>query len=608
MPHLAVLVPFCLIALVMVWPAIQRRSRRLSPPPPDFGAIAGVSTRDGIVIQALDGTIIWANPAYLRLFGLPRDHVVGYNPLSFCLPPEDALTPDQIAAFRYVPGDPTWQNFLVVRNCRRDGSLFWNQISVNFHAGADGIQRAILTCRDITDQIEQEEALRATSRTLAHTADHDSLTGVANRNRFNSVIAAALCGDGGERNGLGVLQIDMDKFKAINDRHGHAAGDAALQHVATAITRNLRQTDLLARLGGDEFVALCPGVTQDSELLRIGHDLCEAVKAPLHFDGQEISVSISIGAALADPRDTSSDRLLQKSDFALYEVKRTGRGRVAIYDSQLHAEVRRRDRLAAQLREAIEGDGISFYFQPTFSLTTHEVRGFEALARWQHPGRGLIHPAEFLPIAREMNLLSRIDLAAARAAADLHRRLDYSGFGNLRVGFNGSHHLLRDAGQIAAVLSEFTRIGVQSRHVVVELAERDIFADADRIDANVRALARLADSGFSVLIDGFGAGYAGLLHIDRLPVFGFKIEKALVRALDTAPACERITSMLLQFAREKEIFCVACGIESTAQAQTVAALGGTVGQGNYFARAMPSEDVVDYLKQRHVARTIAAAS
>ena len=596
MPFTVLFASLCLIATAGLL-LHRRRTRRVSFAPP-FDAIACASTSDGIVVQTLDGIILWANPAYLQLFRLPRDRVLGRNPLSFCEPRDTAPTREEIASFRYRPDDPKWQKLFVVRNRRSDDSLFWNQISVNFDSTADGSTFAVLVCRDVTEQVERENALRETTRSLAHIAQHDSLTGVANRNRFNAFISDVLAGsaDAGPR--LGLLQIDMDKFKAINDRFGHAAGDAALRHVATTIGRHLRQTDLLARMGGDEFVAVCPDVAHDSELLGIGEDLCEAVKTPFSFDGKEISVSVSIGAALADPRDTTSDRLLQKSDFALYEVKRTGRGRVAIYDSKLHAEAQRRDRLALQLRDAIESDRLCFYFQPTIDLSTHAVRGFEALARWRHPVHGLLHPSAFLPVARELNLLARIDLAAARAAADLQKRLAYNGFADVRVGINGSPHLLHDPAQVGLVQAEFTRVGVQSRHVVIELKERDVFGDPDRIEINTTAISRLVDFGFSVLIDGFGAGYAGLLYIDKLAVAGFKIEKALVRHLDTAPACERITNMLLQFAREKDIYCVACGIETGAQADLVRSHGGLIGQGNHFARAIPSEDVVTWLRNR----------
>ena len=596
MPITFILASFCLLGLAGL--IMRRRAARRAVPEAPFDAIACASSSDGIVIQTLDGIIVWANPAYLRLFRLPRDRVLGRNPLSFCEPRDSAPARDQIAAFRYDPDDPAWKKLIIARNRRSDDSLFWNQISVSFHRTDDGTTLAVLVCRDVTEQVDREQALHATTQSLVHMAEHDSLTGVANRNRFNAFITEALSGPPEARQGLGVLQIDMDKFKAINDHFGHAAGDAALQHVASTLSRSLRQTDLLARLGGDEFVAVCPGVTQDSELLRIGHALRDAVKAPLRFDGKDIDVSISVGATLADQRDTTSDKLLQKSDFALYEVKRRGRGTVAIYDSALHAEAQRRDRLSLQLRDAIETDRLSFYFQPTIDLATHAVRGFEALARWQHPLHGLIHPSDFIPIAKELNLMARIDVAAARAAADMQKRLTYNGFGHVRVGINGSINLLHDPTLVTSVQAEFTRVGVLPRQVVIELAEREVFGDADRIEANTAAISRLVDFGFSILIDGFGAGYAGLLHIDKLGVTGFKIEKALVRHLDTAPACERITNMLMQFAREKGILCVACGIETTAQADLVRGLGGLVGKGNHFARAMPSEDVVDWMRSR----------
>ncbi|MBU2358063.1 MAG: EAL domain-containing protein [Alphaproteobacteria bacterium] len=609
MSDVSVPVPFRF--LPVAGPALWRRlnARRLAASAlPDFDAIACASTSDGIIVQTLEGIIIWANPAFARIVGLPMDRILGRNPLSFCLPKDQTPSRAQIADFRYDPANPNLQKLIVLRNRRSDGTLFWNQLSFSFHKNAQDQTFAVLVCRDVSEQIDQTRALRDTTRSLTQMASHDSLTGLANRNRFNDFISKALADADVTRHGLAVLQIDMDRFKAINDSHGHAAGDAALQHVTAAMMGKLRQTDLLARMGGDEFVAVCLGVTSDEDLLRIGQSLCDAARIPFMFGGEELTASVSIGAVVADQGDTDADLLLQKSDFALYEVKRNGRGHVAIYDSRLHAEAQRRDRLSAHLRHCIADEKLTFYFQPTVDLITGRIRGFEALARWQHPTRGLIHPAEFLPLARDMNLLKAVDLAAISAAAQLRKRLIHSGFDDIRVGINGSAHLLQDPAHVDLLPARVTRAGARTQDFVIELAERDVFGNEDRIEAHLTAISRLVGHGFSVLIDGFGAGYAGLLHVERLAVAGFKIEKALIRRLDTVPACERITAMLLTFSREKDIYAVAYGIETADQARMVRALGGTVGQGNHFARAMPAEDVIDWLRQRAARPPLAVAA
>ena len=590
--------------------AACRRVRRWLRPArvPDFGAIASASSNDGIVVQSLDGTIIWANPAYTRLFGLPLDRIVGRKPQSFCLPPDSRMSPAAIAAFRYDPADPTWRKLTLVQNRRADGTLFWNQIQTSFRDMGDDRILAVLVCRDVTEDVEQAQTLRRTTAELAYIADHDSLTGVANRKKFREFIDAALTAAGADGPRLGLLQIDMDKFKAINDTLGHAAGDAALRHVSGIISRNLRKTDLLARIGGDEFVAVCAGISDESELLRIGRALCEAVKEPLYCDGHRVSVTISVGAVIVDPRDRDVDHLLQRSDFALYDVKRRGRNNVTIYNSELHGEAQLRNRLAEQLHHAVQTDALTFYFQPTIDLRSGEVRGFEALARWQHAAHGLMHPSLFIPLAREMKLLRQIDMAALNAIGRLHKQLSAAGFHHIRVGINGSHNILKDPDHLARLPAAIGAHSVLPRSVVIELAERDVFGQPDRIACNVAAISKLVDTGFSVLIDGFGSGYAGILHIEHLDVAGFKIEKALIRHLDSAPACERITAMLMQFSREKNIYCVASGIETAAQARLVTSLGGTVGQGNHFARAMPPSDVIDWLLRRQATRDMEAAS
>ncbi len=576
--------------------------RRPAAVQPDFGAIASANSSDGIVVQTLDGRILWANPAYLRIMRLTADRVVGQHPLSFCMPPDQRPDAAAIAAFRYDPDDPAWQRLTLVQNQRSDGTLFWNQLSASFHDIPSGQTLAVLSCRDVTEDVENQQALRQSTADLARVAGYDSLTGVANRATFAAAIGAALS-DPSLTGRLGLLQIDMDKFKQINDLHGHAAGDAALRHVSATLTAHLRQTDLLARMGGDEFVALCIGISDEAELLRIGRALCLAVQAPFVWDGQEISVSISVGAVMTDAHDASPDHLLQKSDFALYEVKRRGRGDVAIYDRHLHTEAQRRDRLSQQLRHAIDQNALTFFFQPTIDLISGEVSGFEALARWQHPTHGLMHPSVFLPLARDMNLLRHVDGAALGAAARLSKQLDASGFGKIRVGINGSHTILTNTDHLDSLPHFVTRYGVSPDRMVIELAERDVFGDPERRAEAITAMQRLVDLGFHVLIDCFGSGYAGLLHIEDLGVAGFKIEKALIRQLDTAPACERITAMLMTFSKEKAIYCVASGIETAAQAHLVRGLGGTVGQGNYFARAMPQTDVLEWLVNHRLSRS-----
>lgn len=586
--------------------ALALRRNRRGPAEPDFNWIASVSTDDGIVVQRLDGTIIWANPAYLRIVGLPLGRIVGRNPLSFCMQPTETLSQSDIAAFRYDPDDPNWRKLMLRRNRRSDGALFWNQMSHSFHHQPDGETFVVLVCRDVSEQVEREDALRETTAKLAYVADHDALTGVANRNRFASFIQTSLADAALQGRNLGLLQIDLDKFKSINDHHGHAAGDAALQHVAEKMSRNLRRTDLLARLGGDEFVAVCPGVEDDTELLRIGHALCDAVRAPLQFEGKELNLSISVGAVVAGTHDTDAENLLQKSDFALYEVKRNGRGHVAVYNSGLHAEMQRKDRLSAQLREAIEADNLTFYFQPTIDLITGGVRGFEALARWQHPIHGLVHPSVFLPFAREMNLMRLVDHCALSAAARFRTMLTARGYSDIRVGINASENILDDEHHAASLRTSIGRFGVSPHELVLEMPEREMLRDPDQLETNITAISRLSEAGFNIVIDGFGAGYAGLLHLDRLALAGFKIDKSLIRHLDCTPACSRIAAMLIQFGQEKNLFSVSCGIETARQLELVRAMGGKIVQGNYFARPMPQEDTMAWLCNREARQPLNA--
>lgn len=288
---------------------------------------------DGIVIQDIHGCIHWSNPAFSKMSGYTGAEIQGRKPQEFILPPDAEMTPEDIERFRYDLSSGILDQFETVQNVRKNGEMFWNQLSfavVNRGRGADAT--IIVICRDVSEQIEREQALAEANRAIEYQATHDPLTGLANRSYLQAALADAI--DQLHINGqrFAVLQVDLDHFKPINDRLGHAAGDAVLVEVAGRMRNSIRTRDIVARTGGDEFVIVNPLVDELTDPKQLAIKLLAILSAPINWNGHAIEISASIGVAIAEKMPVDADHLIQDADLALYEVKRNGRQGVAIFD------------------------------------------------------------------------------------------------------------------------------------------------------------------------------------------------------------------------------------------------------------------------------------
>ncbi|MEL6685404.1 MAG: diguanylate cyclase, partial [Pseudomonadota bacterium] len=391
------------IGLAALWH--QRKRRSDSPKPIDhlgdqhFAQIACQKANDGLCIMDMSGIVQWVNPAYCRMMGRDASEMIGRNPRSYALRPEARPSDEELADFRLdevVTGNETLE---LVENMRKDGTVFWNQINTGFHTAPGGQRFGIVVSRDVTALIEKEQQLEATTRELKHIAAHDDLTGLANRTQLSAFLESALENAQQTRTAVGVLHVDLDEFKAINDTYGHAAGDTVLRVVAQRLQHRTRDGDLVARIGGDEFVVVCCELSNLKELTKIADAIRIAVDQPITWDNAVLHCKVSIGAALSDDDSQTAADLLVQSDFALYEAKGAGRGRVAAYDAKLHRRQTRAKNRQDALVQAIRDKALTFYFQPVVARDPGVVRGFETLVRWEHPTDGMIAPDELLPLA-----------------------------------------------------------------------------------------------------------------------------------------------------------------------------------------------------------------
>ncbi len=557
--------------------------------------MAAEHANDGLVVQTMDSTIVWANPAYLRIMGRTEDEVLGKSPFDFAFPPDQRPVASQIRGFRYNPNAPDSERLQLFRNRRGDGTLFWNQINVGFRSSQSGETHAILVCRDVSESVAQAESLRAIRDRLAHEASHDGLTGLANRAELLRFAREALESAARNQRPVGIFHLDLDRFKDINDTHGHSAGDHTLKHAAAALRKAVRRSDLVARIGGDEFVVVCPGLPDFYALDKLARELAAGVARPFPFDELTLTVRASIGCVLSDPGQTDPEELLLRSDFALYEAKRAGRGRVAVYDEGLHQRHLRAQNRAADLREVIEIDRLDHMFQPVVDLASGRIAGFETLVRWQHDTEGIISPADFLPLAEELGLLAQLDLASMEAALAFKRRLTVAGHGAVTLSFNASSDLLRHPSFINRLVFGAEAAGMDRSQIAIEVLETTVFTDRGDQGSPAHVIRDLRDAGFHVYLDDFGMGYAGLAHLAELAITGIKLDQLLVRRLLTNETSAKIVATIIELCRDLNLRMIAEGVEDQATAARLHQMGCPMIQGYWLSRPMPAEAALDYV-------------
>lgn len=557
--------------------------------------LAAENASDGLVVQQMDGTVLWANRAYLKMMGRSPNEVIGKNPLSFALPGEATPSPADIARFRYDTAPAAHDRLQMFRNQRGDGSQFWNQISIGYRPDETGEPHVVLVCRDVSENVAQESNLRAVRDSLAHQASHDGLTGLANRTELIRFVEEAMRHAREKGEFVGLLHIDLDRFKEINDTHGHAAGDRTLQHTADSLCGIIRKGDLVARVGGDEFVVVCPGMPDLQALDQLARSITAAVSRSFEWESIRLTCRASVGCALSDSTDSSPQSLLAKSDFALYEAKRAGRSRVAVYDEGLHQRHTRIQKRAVELREAVEIDALDHMYQPILNLETGRICGFETLVRWQHEVDGMINPADFLPMAEELGILAPLDLSSMKNALAFQSQLAVAGHGDICMSFNASADLLRHPSFINRLVFGAVAAGMDRSKIAIEVLETTVLSDQGDLGSPARIIRDLRDAGFQVYLDDFGMGYAGLAHLAELDITGIKLDKTLVKRMLTNETSGKIVATITELCRDLNLRMVAEGVEDFATAERLRQMGCKMVQGFWLSRPMAPDDALAYV-------------
>ncbi len=425
-------------------------------------------------------------------------------------------------------------------------------------------------------------------------AFHDALTGLASRALFLNRLEHQIATVARDNTPLGVLFIDLNRFKVINDTLGHAAGDQLLVEVAQRIVHALRTGDTAARFGGDEFAALLVNVGTE-EALGIADRIIDAIRQPFEVEGKQVFVNASVGVAIHSPGQEAND-LLRDADVAMYRAKRAGEGRRELFRPAMHAELLARVQLETELRHAIDNDQLTVHYQPIVALSTGTIKGFEALTRWTHPERGPVPPTDFIPLAEETGLILAIGNWVLREAClQVHRwQRDFPDLPPLAMNVNLSARQLQQPGLLEEVREALTDSGVEPEHLVLEITESLLHQDVDEAVARLHGLKGI---GVRLAIDDFGTGYSSLSCLHRFPVDIMKIDKSFVQGLISGR--RRATSFvhaIVRLGRMLDLETVAEGIESAEQLSQLRGARCEYGQGYYYARPLDADQAAEYLR------------
>ncbi len=473
----------------------------------------------------------------------------------------------------------------------------------------DRPKRVVGTIHDVTDRKTLEDR-------LAHQAYHDPLTGLPNRAMFVQRLDQAVQRLGRRQPRIALLFLDLDRFKLVNDTLGHEAGDHLLIAVADRLRTCIRPGDVVARLGGDEFIVLLDGVADTDEVIRIAHRIIQAITIPVTLLGsREVFVSTSIGivrpeedAAFGAPGVTgapgaSAADLLRDADTALYRAKERGRNQFAIFDASMGEETRERVALEADLRRAIERGELRLAYQPKVELATGRVVAVESFLRWEHPTRGNVPPAAFIPIAEESGLIDPVGAWSIRRACQDAARWAVSLEHPPALSVNLTSRQLHDPELVPTLVRLLAETGLAPGRLRVEVSEQSAMKNPEAV---IETLNRLRNLGIGAAIDDFGTGYSSLTSLRRFPVDTLQLDHQFVTELGANREAEAIVQAVIGMGRGLGLTVIAEGVERAAQAALLADLGCTHAQGNHYTPPLPEPTITTFLVAReHAAVALA---
>jgi diguanylate cyclase (GGDEF)-like protein/PAS domain S-box-containing protein len=571
------------VLLGLFWVVLGSFQRRLDQTAARFRSLVQ-NASDVVTILAPDTTVTYASTAAKQVWAMDPEALLGTQ--AFAL-----VHPDDIPAARAHLADalkqPATNITTELRIQHGDGSWRDCKVVANNLLQQPAVAGVVVTYSDITERKQFEQQLK-------QLAFHDSLTGLPNRALFSDRLEQALAHGDRDFRPVGVLFLDVDNFKVVNDSLGHQQGDALLTEMAARIRDCVRAEDTVARLGGDEFTVLLEGVSTDAAATEMAERIVNALSRPIVLERREVFVTVSIGVALSAPRHDSPDTLLRNADLAMYRAKSDGKARIAVFDRSMETRAVERMEIEIEMRSALERGEFEVYYQPIFSLADQRITELEALVRWRKPSGRLILPINFIPVAEETGLIVPLGQWVRDKACDQTRRWQdqYPADPPLGISVNLSARQFQNPHLIDDVAATLTRTGLDPHSLKLEVTESVAMQDPEATALTLRALKEL---GLRLAIDDFGTGYSSLSYLQRFPVDTLKIDRTFVNGLGSNSQNEAIVQSVITLARALNLSTTGEGIETASQQEHLRALGCDMGQGFLFARPAPATAIEELL-------------
>jgi diguanylate cyclase (GGDEF)-like protein/PAS domain S-box-containing protein len=557
---------------------------------------------EGIVTIDERGTILTCNTAATRIFGYSPSEVVGQNVKMFMASPYR----DQHDGFLQRYRQTAIKNIIgmdrEVSGIRKNGEQFPIDLSVSETVLGD---RKIFTgiVRDISQRKRVEEELRESKDAAVRAALHDKLTGLPNRALLQDRLTMAI--ERRKRNPdyhFALLFLDFDRFKIINDSLGHEAGDDLLVGISTRLTTVMRTSDTIAsldhttaaRMGGDEFVILADNIRDVIDVGNIADRILKVLSDPYNLRGNFITSTVSIGVTTSAVGYERAEDMLRDADTAMYHAKAMGRARFAMFDRKMHEEIVNRLNLENDLRQVVDREQLVLHYQPIMSLATNSITGFEALMRWQHPERGMISPADFIPCAEDTGLIIPMGYwAIARACRQLRElRERCPDARSLSMSVNLSAKQLLAPGLVSEVSRIISHSGVDAESLILEITETVMIKSSEIV---IPILDQLRGLGVRLHMDDFGTGYSSLSCLHRFPLNGLKIDRSFIKSMSERRDYAAIVNAIIALGRNLGIKLIAEGLETPEQVAMLQTMDCDEGQGYFFSRPLTSAAAEEFI-------------
>jgi diguanylate cyclase (GGDEF)-like protein/PAS domain S-box-containing protein len=545
---------------------------------------------DGVMSTDTDGLVSYCNPVAASLTGWDHDEVRGRRFIDvFRL--IDATTriplPDPLARPMHENGAVWLRPDCVL--VHRDGSeTAVEDSAAPIHDPAGKIIGAVIVFRDAS-------ATRASALKMAHLAQHDVLTDLPNRFLLADRLGQAIERAERDRRILALLFLDLDHFKTINDSLGHAVGDGLLRSLARRLVASVRSTDTVSRQGGDEFVILLSDIARVEDVVVAAEKVMAAIALPHHVEGHELHVTASMGVVVYPACGTDTATLLKNGDAAMYHAKENGRNNVQVFTADMHVRAVERQQIESEMRRALKLDQFVLHYQPIVELEHFRLVGVEALVRWQHPTRGLLHPLSFMPVAEQCGFVSLLGRWVVREACRQARAWCDAGFPPLRLAVNTSALELRTHGFVKSLQDCLGETGLVPHTLEIEITETVLLQDSH---ATAQVLASIAGMGVNLALDDFGTGYSSLSHLKRYPIDTLKIDRSFIGGLATDASDAGIVSALIGLGRSLGLRVVAEGVETVQQAALLRAEGCEQAQGYFFGHPVDARALGEILAKQ----------